>query len=34
MITNIKYWYKLAKTNPKVSIGIVVTIIILLSIIF
>ena len=34
MITNYKDWYKLAKANPKVSIGIAIAIIILLSIIF
>ena len=34
MITNVQDWYKLAKAHPKVSIGIVVAVIILLSIIF
>ena len=34
MITNYKDWYKLAKANPKVSIGVCVAIIILLFIIF
>ena len=34
MITSLKDWYKLAKTHPKVSIGIVVAVIIILSIIF
>ena len=38
MITNYKDWYKLAKgiynKNPKVSIGVIIAIIILLFIIF
>jgi len=34
MITNVKDWYNLTKAHPKVSIGIAVVIIILLSIIF
>ena len=34
MITNLNDWYKLAKAHPKVSIGIAVAVIIILSIIF